>query len=612
MFNLAIATSIAILSSCVVQLYSRDIGCSGLLTNKPINKSSDESSYCSNFSLYLIQNATICWPVQNSGNVDVDAYVKWYSHVKSRIEDFSSVSSTYSLFYGTWSLQGWKHNEDLTYESMTVKYFSLDSAIVMANAMLEFLQQVQWTRVAIISNVARGLYLHSVEHFYKNFKSNFDIHFVQVLDSKMDIGKNLKNIKLLNFRIIIVSLPMNSLKEVMCKRQDLGMTWPDYVWLVLNFDDKTFMKTSCKDQIIVFWYYMKLSLSNTKVQIDYNKLIDISAPDYKNSKKNCFQFNMKSHDISIYMWQNGPMFVTNYSITKGLGAITLNPIPSDLPLESFLSWYITFSIINILVFIFLTVMLVLYLYFRNEPAIKATGVSLNILMFLGCYLLLAFLTVNVLPKYYMKSMVFRNFMCKLSLWFHGFSIPTILISSILLVKLVRVYRLFYYFRAVKKWECHDATLALYVLLLTFPVILSNTIQSAIHNYESSITTRTYKGYFIAVYDCKNDREYFWIFGQQTYLYLICSLLIVMAFKTRKIKHKNFKDTKKVIALIVTAMVTSFLSIVYIIIFEALEVHPLFIDTLLELSHSSFILECQFFLFMPKNFPLLKIKLFKGN
>ena len=201
-------------------------------------------------------------------------------------------------------------------------------------------------------------------------------------------------------------------------------------------------------------------------------------------------------------------------------------------------------------------MLVLYLNFWNEPAIKATGVSLNILMFLGCYLLLVFLTVNVLPKYYMKSMVFRNFMCKLSLWFHGFSIPTILISSILLVKLVRVYRLFYYFRAVKKWECHDATLALYVLLLTFPVIISNTIQSAIHNYESSITTRTYKGYFIAFYDCKSDREYFWIFGQQTYLYLICSLLIVMAFKTRKIKQKILRIQKKVIALIVTAMVTN--------------------------------------------------------
>ena len=133
--------------------------------------------------------------------------------------------------------------------------------------------------------VARGLYLNSVEHFNQNFKSNFDIHFVQVLDSKMDIGKNLENIKLLNFRIIIVSLPMNSLKEVMCKRQDLGLTWPDYVWLVLNFDDKSFMKTSCNDQMIVFWYYMKPSLSNTKVQIDYNKLIDISSPDYKYSKK---------------------------------------------------------------------------------------------------------------------------------------------------------------------------------------------------------------------------------------------------------------------------------------------------------------------------------------
>ena len=257
---------------------------------------------------------------------------------------------------------------------------------------------------------------------------------------------------------------------------------------------------------------------------------------------------MKSHGIFIYMWQDGPTFVSNYSIANGLSEVTLNYIPSDLPLESSVTWYIIFSIIYILVFIFLTVMLVLYVYFRSEPAIKATSVSLNILIFLGCYLLLLYVTIfnlDILPNYYMENLAFRNFMCTLRLWFNGLSLPSALIASVLLVKLVRVYRLFRPFSVVKKWQCHDVTLALYVLLLVSPFILSCVIQSTSNGFVSTIKTRTYNGNFIAYSACyKGDDESFlwWLFLPLAYLFVIGLLLIVMAFKTRKIKYENFKDT----------------------------------------------------------------------
>ena len=124
----------------------------------------------------------------------------------------------------------------------------------------------------------------ATQQFYKNFVSNFDVHIAQILDSEKAIDKNLKTIQKLKFRIIIVSLPMNSLDEVMYKRLSLGMTWPDYARLVLNFDNNKSIKLSCKNQVIVFQYYMKSSFSNAKVQIDYDKLIDISEPDYFTSK----------------------------------------------------------------------------------------------------------------------------------------------------------------------------------------------------------------------------------------------------------------------------------------------------------------------------------------
>ena len=271
-YNLAVA--VITLSCCVLPFYSKDITCYSLLTNEPINKSSGEVIHCSNFSLYFIQNATICWPDQNGGNTDGYTYVDWYSHITATIEAYSSSYSFYSLFYGTWTIPVLQLNEDLSYNFMNSKHSLLYSSRVMAHSLLEFLQYAQWTRVAVITSMTNGLYLHCVNHFYHNFRSSFKVH-TQILEYETDIERSLKKIQELKFRIIIVSLPMNVLEEVMCTRLSLGMTWPDYVWLVLNFGDEILLETPCIDKIIVFHHYVNLSLSHTKVQLDYNKLVDI-------------------------------------------------------------------------------------------------------------------------------------------------------------------------------------------------------------------------------------------------------------------------------------------------------------------------------------------------
>jgi len=153
-------------------------------------------------------------------------------------------------------------------------------------------------------------------------------------------------------------------------------------------------------------------------------------------------------------------------------------------------------------------------------------------------------------------------------------------------------------------------LALYVLLITSPVILCVGIQSAADNFTSNLVFTTSNGVLIAFYDCSSDNEFYWLFAQQLYIYVWNVILIVLAIKTRKINHPNFKDTKKVIALVFVAVVTSCWSLVYYIVLETINALPIYSYCLLSISHTFFICECQFFLFVPKILPVLKRKLTK--
>ena len=219
----------------------------------------------------------------------------------------------------------------------------------------------------------------------------------------------------------------------------------------------------------------------------------------------CYSHAKYSYSISISTCKdNGLKLIANYTPADGLSSVNIPSFPGDTFLQSLFIFYIINSIIALLVFALLTVMLVLYILFRNEPDIKATGVSLNILTFLGCYLFwfyFVLLNINGLPNDYIESLRFANHVCKLQLWFNGLSIPSTLILSVLLVKLARVYWLFDYRHVIKKWQCHDLTLALYVLLLTAPVILCVLIQSAVDDFKSNLVFSTNNGVVVAFYDC---------------------------------------------------------------------------------------------------------------
>ena len=195
---------------------------------------------------------------------------------------------------------------------------------------------------------------------------------------------------------------------------------------------------------------------------------------------------------------------------------------------------------------------------------------------------------------------------------NGASLPSALIQAVLLVKLVRVYRLFHHYSMINKWQCHDGIFVMYVVMLIAPIVLSCTIVSATQKYVSMKISQIAGGVFTAYYACRSDVEQIYLAFQIAYLYSVAVGSVVMALKTRKIQHNDFKDTKKVIARVVLSILTSCLGLVYYAIFEEIKIHPMYTLGLLTTSHTLYILEILFFLFVPKIFPVLSKKLFSNK
>ena len=595
---------------CLGSLCSCALGtsCISLLNGFTKTSTSEITATCSNSNFKVLQNSTTCFPLHSSE--DVEEYISWYSHATETIKEYSTTRHSH-LFFGVSSSPTYylRIHQDSDFVNPSL----VGDSKTMASALLAFVNYNKWRRVAFITHLNKKFYLEPIELFYQNFTSAFKIYLSQIRGGEKVIDRSLKRIQKMKYRVIIVSLPEEILRVLLCRTTGLGMTWPNYVWVIVNSDGGRFYEQNpCLDQVTVFQHLTRKLPKKTMFPVKYEALVDVA--NNSNYPTLCYSHAKYSYSISISTWKdNGLKLIANYTPADGLNSVNMPSFPGDTFFQSLFTFYIINSIIALLVFILLTVMLVLYIWFRNEPGIKATGVSLNILTFLGCYLLwiyLVLLNIKGLPNDYTKGLKYANHVCKLVLWFNGLSIPGVLILSVLLVKLARVYRLFdSYHRIIKKWQCHDLTLALYVLILTAPAILCVLIQSAVDDHKSNLVFMTSNGNGMNVfYDCRSDSEFYWILARLLYIIGLNVVIVILALKTRKINHSNFKDTKKVIALVFATVMASCWIVVYYIVLQTINALPIYSYFIIAISHTFFICKCHVFLFVPKIFPVLRRRL----
>ena len=254
-----------------------------------------------------------------------------------------------------------------------------------------------------------------------------------------------------------------------------------------------------------------------------------------------------------------------------------------------------------------TVVLILFIYYRNEPEIKATSPKLSLLMFLGCYLLYYAAAGNTMIGSVVvtgdPAFDFLTGVCSSVTW--CVQIGLSFLFGTLLARLLRIYHIFNHFGKIGKL-CSDGILFLVVFALAGFKVLFLSLQATIsplrfelieifkQPFEDGVLP-----YFEINQVCVSESIILTILPtcEDAMIFLIIPIL---AIKTRKIRRKNFKDTKKINAYIAYLYLLIFM--IYPIYLLVAPSSPTVRSAIFTLTVSSIAVLCQLLLFVTKVVP----------
>ena len=137
----------------------------------------------------------------------------------------------------------------------------------------------------------------------------------------------------------------------------------------------------------------------------------------------------------------------------------LGVIPSDTPNRMYVVYPIALTVLMLFLtafcLILTTVSMCLFIYHRNEPAIKATSNTLSLCMFVGCYFLLAVSIVEGITSgttIYRRSKSLQTFHCMFGV--SSINVGMDIVLATVIAKTLRIYHIFKKFGTVSR-ACSD-------------------------------------------------------------------------------------------------------------------------------------------------------------
>ena len=307
-----------------------------------------------------------------------------------------------------------------------------------------------------------------------------------------------------------------------------------------------------------------LSLAlNSSQQVPQLKLSAINHSRYKSELKTSTSLRNNYEDIQLsiasthnqivgyfHPWTNNFSINVTFSI-PGLGPnITYTYIffPPSLT-------YFTLAVTGIC-YLFTTIVLLLFIYYRNQPEIKATSVWLSLCIFLGCYFIISgALNHFISSGESATSRAQRVSICNINTYFVSLGID--LLFTTLLAKVLRIWRIFtLHGRTGKVWT--DPSLLGFIGIVIAVKIVLLAIWTIVDPYtltdkEKIIYVDGIASKYEIVQQCESEYYFIWFVVVFGYSAVIGLVLIGASWKTRKVKQENFKDTKK-ITIVVTSLI----------------------------------------------------------
>ena len=253
--------------------------------------------------------------------------------------------------------------------------------------------------------------------------------------------------------------------------------------------------------------------------------------------------------------------------------------------------------IEAVLIILTTVILILFLYYRNAPEIKATSPYLSLTMFVGCYSLFAGAIIRVISYSVIHDGVF---FCNAPKW--CLSLGIYLIFAPLIMKMLRVYRIFTYFgKMSKRWS--DIVLLTGTIFIVGANIIFVTVWIAFGgvkgmNTEVLVTPENSFPYYEVIQTCILPNVINVVYLIE--VAILYTIVVLLAILTRNIRRQHFKDTKKVNIFIYSEVLISYILFPLSLIITDPEIQVYL--TFAEINSHAVL--CQMFLFLPKVSPPL--------
>ena len=507
------------------------------------------------------------------------------------------------------------------------------STLTLADSLLQFMQTINQTRFGLITEIHNSYFLSVSQQLLAKTKNSSLISikpYVQIGFRYM-ISNVVDEIAAANVRSIILSVHPSIAIQIVCEAYKSNLKWPNYVWIMFGYqlDDLMFddvCSQNITEGIFLFqlfpnelielttlahskscWNYLndpishKLQSENSLTFLIYNAIIlTFTVASQNKSSVDWVNFHCSNNVVYVYQisgnglqnrvgFYDGSLHMTHLCHVFSCRELDL-PIllKNDAPLGYLL-------VLPSLCIITNTLLLVLYLYFRKERSIKSTSISLSLLIFFACYLLLGFTILFALHRY--QKLLFSVDVCMVTIWPSGLGLPLPIILATLLVKMLRVYRIFTQQRLLKP-KVYTSTYAhfVYTFLIVSPTIIILLMWTVIDPYIEVIKYVEHRGFLTVKFDCTSKYFYLWTTLVITYIILLSLVVVTVAIKSRNIRMKQFKDTKKVNMFIFLFIFTGLTFFAYWRVFD---VHEDFSIFCLYADHLILAILCQIFLFVPK-------------
>jgi hypothetical protein len=541
----------------------------------------ENSSPSLNLTLFVATSArSVTFPY--SGNVlEIIATLAW----QKRVSDILGIAGVFhpsilAIFSRLQLRTASLIHFDQAPHSSSVLY-STASVSTLTDSILAFLNAIHPKEIEIITETEETYYLMISHQLYINANTILNIQ-ISTVNKHQPFSSIIDKIFDSNIHVIVLSASPSTAVSFLCEAYKQGLTWPKYAWILHSYRLDDLLLNSMSNKGCMHSVHKTLEgvfiFQLTYEEIDFNSEIVHYNNVMSNGRFNPYAFllyesvwnlissigtrsNSHSRQVTssspvndnskVYVYHNLNSTARLIGIYDGISNTLINVSETtftdyDLPVVNKAAILIPYLLpLPILCIVLNTILLVFYIVFHNEPSIKSTSVSISMLILFGCYILIGystFLIVHVGDKLDV---------CMTLVWLSGIGLSIPLILATILVKMLRVYRIFTAFKLLKQ-SAHlsDFALLIYTILILSPNIILLTLWTAIDPAYKINNFIEHSGYIENEIICRlSNYELTWYALTFAYLFLLSAAVVTVAIKSRNIRLTQFKDTKKVNLLI---------------------------------------------------------------